>query len=42
MKALTSYDTIKSNVMQNHDKIVNDINNARDTLAKKQVGFDIA
>jgi hypothetical protein len=42
MKALTSYDTIKSNVMQNHDKIVNDINNVRDTLAKKQVRFDIA
>jgi hypothetical protein len=42
MKALTSYDTIKSNVMQNHDKVVNDINNVRDTLAKKHVRFDFA
>ena len=42
MKALTSYDTIKSNVMQNHDKKVNDINNVRDTLAKKQVRFDLS
>lgn len=35
MKALTNYDNIRSNVMENHDRVVNDLN-----TIKKNVKFD--
>lgn len=40
MKALTGYDTIKSHVMEGHDRVMNDVNNVKNTLAKKNVKFD--
>ena len=40
MKALTGYDTIKSHVMENHDRVVNDINKVKSDLGKKNIKFD--
>ena len=40
MKALTEYDTIKSHVMENHDRVFNDINRVRSDLGKKNIKFD--
>ena len=42
MKALTGYDTIKSHVLENHDRVINDVNNVKNNLAKKSVKFDFA
>ena len=39
MKALTGYDTIKGHVMVGHDRVMNDVNTIRNTLAKKNVKF---
>ena len=40
MKALNGYDTIRSNVMDQHDRVINDVNNVRNNLVKKKVNFD--
>jgi len=40
MKALNGYDTIRSNVMEHHDRIINDVNNVKNNLVKKKVNFD--
>ena len=42
MKALTGYDTIRGHVMEGHDRVVNDVNNIENTLAKKNVEFDFS
>jgi riboflavin synthase alpha subunit len=42
MKALTGYDTIKGHVMEGHDRVMNDVNNIKNTLAKKNVKFDFS
>ena len=42
MKALTGYDTIKSHVVENHDRVMNDVNHIKNSLADKKVKFDIA
>jgi len=42
MKALIRYDTIKSHVLENHDRVINDVNNVKNNLAKKSVKFDFA
>ena len=42
MKALTGYDTIKGHVMEGHDRVINDVNNIKNTLAKKNVKFDFS
>ena len=42
MKALTGYDTIKSHVMEKHDRVMNDINRVKNTLGQKNVEFDFA
>ena len=42
MKALTGYDTIKGHVMEGHDRVINDVNNIKTTLAKKNVKFDFS
>ena len=39
MKALTGYDTIKGHVMEGHDRVMNDVNTTKNTLAKKNVKF---
>ena len=39
MKALTGYDTIKGHVMEGHDRVMNDVNTIRNTLANKNVKF---
>ena len=40
MKALNGYDTIRNNVMEHHDRVINDVNNERNNLVKKKVNFD--
>ena len=40
MKALNGYDTIRSNVMDQHDRVINDVNNVRNNFVKKNVNFD--
>ena len=40
MKALSGYDTIRNNVMEHHDRVINDVNNVRNNLVKKKVDFD--
>ena len=42
MKALTNYDTIKGHVLENHDRVMNDINNVKTTLGHKKVNFNFA
>ena len=42
MKALTGYDTIKGHVMEGHDRVMNDVNTIKNTLAKKNVKFDFS
>jgi uncharacterized protein (DUF1786 family) len=42
MKALTGYDTIKSHVMEKHDRVMDDINKVKNTLGQKNVKFDFA
>ena len=42
MKALTGYDTIKSHAMEKHDRVIDDIDKARNTLGQKNVKFDFA
>jgi hypothetical protein len=41
-KALTSYDTIRNNVLENHDRVIKDVNNVKNNLAKKNVKFDFS
>ena len=40
MKALTGYDNIRNNVLEHHDRVVNDVNNIKNNLVKKNVNFD--
>ena len=40
MKALTGYDTIKGHVVEGHDRVINDVNNIKNALAKTNVKFD--
>ena len=40
MKALNGYDSIRNNVMEHHDRVINDVNNVRNNLVKKKVNFD--
>ena len=42
MNALTGYDTIRGHVMEGHDRVANDVNNIKNTLAKKNVKFDFS
>ena len=43
MKALTGYDNIRNSVMENHDKVLNDINTVKHELSnKKQINLDFA
>ena len=42
MKALIGYDTIKGHVMEGHDRVINDVNNIKNTSAKKNVKFDFS
>ena len=43
MKALTGYDNIRNSVMENHDKVLNDINTVKNKLSKKkQINLDFA
>ena len=40
MKALTGYDTIKGQVMEGHDRVMNDVNNVKNRLVQKSVRID--
>ena len=40
MKAFNGYAIIRSNVMDQHDRVINDVNNVRNNLVKKNVNFD--
>ena len=40
MGALNGYDTIRSNVLENHDRVINDVNKVKNNLVKKHVKFD--
>jgi len=40
MKALTGYDSIRNNVLENHDRVVNDVNNIKNNLVKKKVNLN--
>ena len=37
MKALSGYDNIRSNVMENHDRVVNDVNKVKHKLSKVNI-----
>ena len=40
MKALTGYDTITGQVMEGHDKVMNDVNKVQTRLVQKNVRSD--
>ena len=40
MKALTGYDNIRNNVLEHHDRVVNDVNNIKNNLVKKKVNLN--
>jgi hypothetical protein len=40
MKALNGYDNIRNNVMENHDRVINDVNNIKNNLVKKKVNLN--
>ena len=42
MKALTGYDNIRGQVMEGHDRVMNDINKVKGHLEKKKINFDFA
>ena len=42
MKALTGYDRIRGQVMEGHDRVMNDVNKVKDNLHNKKVNFDFA
>ena len=42
MKALSGYDNIRGHVMENHDRVMNDVNSIKNNLAKKKISFDFA
>ena len=42
MKASTGYDSIKSHVVETHDRVMDDINKVKNTLGQKNVKFDFA
>ena len=41
MKALSGYDNIRNNVIENHDRVVNDINKVKKNLSKKNINLDL-
>ena len=40
MTALTGYDSIRGQVMEGHDRVMNDVNNVKNRLVQKNVRFD--
>ena len=42
MKALSGYDNVRNQVMEGHERVMNDYNTVKDSLAKKKVNFDFA
>ena len=42
MKAVSGYDNIRHNVMENHDRVVNYINKVKNNLRQKNLNFEIA
>ena len=40
MKALNGYDSIRNNVMEHHDRVVNDVNNIKNSLVKKKMNLN--
>ena len=40
-KALTGYDNIGNNVVQHHDRVINDINTVKDNLSNKRITFEL-
>jgi hypothetical protein len=41
MKALSGYDNIRNNVMEKHERVVNDINKVKKNLSKKNITLDL-
>lgn len=39
-KALNSYDTIRNNIVEKHDRVANDLGRVRDSLAKKKINLN--
>ena len=39
-KALNSYDTIRNNIVEKHDRVANDLGRVRDNLAKKKINLN--
>jgi len=42
MKALTGYDPLRNQVMEGHDRVMNDVKKVKSNLEKKNVNFDFA
>ena len=40
MKALSGYDTIRNNVVEKHERVVNDINKVKKNQSKKNITLD--
>ena len=40
-KALNSYDTIRNNIVEKHDRVANDLGRVRDSLAKKKINLNL-
>jgi hypothetical protein len=41
MNALSGYDNIRNNVVDHHDRVVNDINKVKKNLSKKNINLDL-
>jgi len=39
MKALTGYDNIRNNMIEKHDKVVDDVNKVKHGLSKKNINL---
>ena len=40
MKALTGYDNIRNNIIEQHDRVVGDVKKVKNNLAKKNINLD--
>jgi len=42
MKALTGYDNIRNNIIEKHDRVINDAQKVKNNLAKKNINFNFS
>jgi hypothetical protein len=42
MKALSGYDDIRNNIIEKHDRVVNDVKKVKNNLVKKNINLDFS